>query len=503
MSAPVITVERVSMAYRLYRKPSDMLREALFGGTRHDTFWALRDVSLEVQEGQRVGIVGPNGAGKSTLLQIIAGNLTPTAGRVAVTGRTSSLLSLTPAWNVDASGLENIRFNLTVQGVPARKIPRMVDDVVEFTELGPFIFHPVKTYSTGMGARLAFAIATAVEPEILIIDEVLGTGDGYFAGKAYKRMLEFCDRGRALLFVSHSTAAVQQLCNKVVWMQNGTIRLHGEAEVVLRQYEMDFRQAEDEAMRVKHIATAATRAARVSPDEIPDSDGIRFRIVAAQGTYFSGTHFVRAIRVHGLDAEPIEVPLELTDMPEKGLATALDVVGSEWGRLHERGGIMCRLLTRVTGRHPGGQFLIRLPMLQRRRHPEIRVEIEASATDTREKLALEILDMSEGCWRAFKPDARSTLRGGWERSVFVGPVDVPEPETAQQVAATIAEGGGRRSRSGRSMSPPPVGARAFSRSGNNSRCACACCFENLRNLPMSESSSAATTASTSFGSHPA
>ena len=268
--APVIDVQNVSMAYKLYARPVDALKEAILGGVRHDTFWAVRDISLSVYEGERIGIVGPNGAGKSTLLQMIAGNLTPTTGRVSVNGRISSLLSMVPAWNGEETGIQNIRFNLFMQGASEKHIPVLIEEIIDFTELGPFIFHPVKTYSTGMGARLAFLIATAVEPDILIIDEVLGTGDGYFAGKAYQRMQEFCARGRALLFVSHSTAAVQQMCDKVIWIHNGAVRLHGDAEYVLTRYEADFRRAEDEALRSKHIATAAKRAAAIMPGEIPD-----------------------------------------------------------------------------------------------------------------------------------------------------------------------------------------------------------------------------------------
>ena len=145
MSEPVVSVEGVSMGYRLYAKPADMLREALFGGVRHDTFWALRDVSLNVYEGQRLGIIGHNGAGKSTLLQLIAGNLQPTTGHIAVNGRISSLLSLVPSWNPDETGLENIKFNLLIQGVDPREIPEKIDDIVDFTDLGPFIYQPLKT----------------------------------------------------------------------------------------------------------------------------------------------------------------------------------------------------------------------------------------------------------------------------------------------------------------------------------------------------------------------
>jgi lipopolysaccharide transport system ATP-binding protein len=437
VSEPIISVERVSMAYRIYAKPADMLREALFGGVRHDTFWALRDVSLRVGEKQRVGIVGPNGAGKSTLLQIIAGNLQPSGGTVSVRGRISSLLSLAPAWNSEASGLENIRFNLLMQGVAETRIPLLVDEIVDFTELGPFIFHPVKTYSSGMSARLSFAIATAIEPDVLIIDEVLGTGDGYFAGKAYRRMTEFCARGRALLFVSHSLAAVQQLCNSVIWLQNGAIRLIGDAEYVLKQYELDFRRTEDEAMRTKHIASCASRAAQISPDEVPEGEVTRFRIVAEPATYLSATHFVRAIRIHGLGAEPVEVPLELADIAQEGQGLALDVLGSEWGRIHERSGITCRLLMRITGRRPGGHFVVKHPLLA---FPgAIRIEIEAAAIESGERLALEMLDMGEGCWRSLEKVEWRSLPGGWQRLAFTGLLARVQPEQGAKTAAAIIQ----------------------------------------------------------------
>src|SRR5262249_35580867 len=162
----------LSMAYAVYEKPSDALKERLLGGKRHDLFWALRDVSFRVHERQRVGIIGPNGAGKSTLLQIITGILKPTAGRVRVNGEISALLSLTPSWNVDENGVENIRFNLLLRGCPSPRIPVLTEEIVEFTELGPFIYQPVRTYSSGMSSRLAFGIATAISPEVLVIDEV-------------------------------------------------------------------------------------------------------------------------------------------------------------------------------------------------------------------------------------------------------------------------------------------------------------------------------------------
>jgi ABC-type polysaccharide/polyol phosphate transport system ATPase subunit len=432
----VIDVENVSMAYRLYPKPVNLLKEALFGGVHHDTFWALRDISLSICEGQRVGIVGQNGAGKSTLLQIIAGNLKPVAGKVNVKGRISSLLSMVPTWNGEETGLQNIRFNLLLQGTSESKISQLVEEIIDFTELGPFIFHPVKTYSSGMSARLTFAIATATEPDILIIDEVLGAGDGYFAGKAYKRMHDFCARGRALLFVSHSVAAVQQLCNKVIWMQNGSIRMQGDADFVLKQYELDFRKSEDESLRTKHIAASAQRAAAVSPDEAPNAENLRFRIVARDSRYFSATHFVRSIQIHGVGPDPIQVPMELADLSNQDQTAILQVMRSEWGRLHERNGNLSRLLTRSTGRQLGGHFTIRLPSKFLASNIDLRFEIESSCTDEREHLSIEALDMIDGCWRAMTALGRHRLGGEWWNSEFAGNVPMARSE---RIAKTIEE----------------------------------------------------------------
>ena len=154
-----------------------------------------------------------------------------------------------PSWNPDETGLENIKFNLLIQGVDPREIPEKIDDIVDFTDLGPFIYQPLKTYSTGMSARLAFAIATAIDPEILILDEVLGAGDGYFAGRAARRMQTMCDRGKALLFVSHATAAVRMICDTCIWLENGQVRLRGPVETVVRQYEEDILRQQDETLR--------------------------------------------------------------------------------------------------------------------------------------------------------------------------------------------------------------------------------------------------------------
>ncbi len=393
----VIEIQSISKAFPLYSTPLDMLKELFFGKVRHDLFWALRDISLNIHAGQRVGIIGPNGAGKSTLLQIIAGNLQPTKGLIRVNGSISALLSLVPAWNPEQTGIENIRFNLLLRGCNPSKVALLTEDIVDFAELGPFIFQPVKTYSSGMSARLSFAIATAISPEILIIDEVLGAGDGYFAGKATRRMKEFCDRGKALLFVSHNAAAVQQMCETVIWMQNGSIRLQGNAEYVLRQYELDFRRVEDETTRTHNALEVSLRNTVASPDELTNLQRLRFRIVPEHTGRFVSTHFVHRIQVDGIfESKTIDVPLDAVDIDQPDTLASLDTMTSEWGRLHERTTQLSRILSRMNGKRPGGHFLVNLPPVNGSLQFQVRIISECESD--KERIALEVLDLTLGQW---------------------------------------------------------------------------------------------------------
>ena len=293
---PVISVQNLSKAYSIYARPRDMLLEAIFGGSRHDVFWALRDVSLDVLEGQRIGIIGPNGAGKSTLLKILTGNLSPTSGTVQVTGKVSAMLSLTSFLNPDQTGLENIRFNLIVSGAPRADIPQLTEEILDFTELGAFIHAPVRTYSSGMSARLSFGISTAITPDILVVDEVLGAGDAYFSAKATVRMIELCEQGRALLFVSHAMNAVQLLCDTAIWMDKGQIREIGPIDEIARRYEADFRREEDEHLREGNAVRRSALANKVLPAEIGRPDVWRLRLSGPQGRVVD-THYVRRIEV--------------------------------------------------------------------------------------------------------------------------------------------------------------------------------------------------------------
>ena len=439
MTAPIaISIRGLSVAYKFYDTPLDMLREAVFGSSRHNNFWALRNIDIEVREGERLGIIGHNGAGKSTLLQVVAGRLAPTTGEVTVNGKISSLLSLVPAWNLEDTGIENVRFNLMMQGVEEHRIDALVEDIVDFTDLGPFIHQPVKTYSAGMSSRLSFAIATAVDPEILIVDEVLGTGDGYFAGRAARRMQQMCDRGKALLFVSHAPSAVRMMCDTCIWLENGEVRLRGPVETVLRAYEEDILRQQDDSIREGTRRRLNAQRHLLKEDEIDDSGLLRLRLRAdAAEARIAGTHYVRNIEV---EVDDIDYPVALDTgvLPEADTAgAALDLEACEWGRLYDRGSTQCRMLLPRTGARDGGHLLVRLPGGSAGSH-RIKVSFEETIDNGVEQLAVDAADASTASWQRFEAVSRSSLQNGWSRVVQSSEVSLPasaDVERARQIAA--------------------------------------------------------------------
>jgi lipopolysaccharide transport system ATP-binding protein len=412
----IIRVEHLSKSFTVYNRPGDLVRETLTRRKLHDVFWALKDISFTIGHRQRLGIIGPNGSGKTTLLRIITGNLYPTAGRVVVDGNISAMLSLNSILNPEETGIDNIRFNLLINGCAKRDIDRKAEDIIDFAELGPFIYKPVRTFSSGMNARLAFALTTALEPDILVVDEVLSVGDAYFVGKAMKRMLDICDRGRALLFVSHSTADVQRLCDTVLWLDQGVIRRFGPVRDVVREYEEDFRRQEDFATRESNAARRAQIEYLSYVDELA-AEMFRLRLVPRGGARFADTHYVRRLGIRGGADHPIQVLDGAAELRPSDSWAWLDTVGSEWGRQHEHRSSACRLLYGQTGRRHGGQLLVRrLPDV-----PDewpIEVEIESASDLGNEQLALEYLDLDSGEWRPAAERARAPLADGWERTTF-------------------------------------------------------------------------------------
>jgi lipopolysaccharide transport system ATP-binding protein len=436
VSSPIIKVRGLSKAYTIYERPRDLVLETFLGGARHDVFWALRDVSFDVLEGQRVGIIGPNGAGKSTLLKLVTGNLAPTAGTVEIHGKVSAMLTLTSFLNADETGLQNIRFNLIVNGVDKRDVPRLTEEIVDFTELGAFIHAPVRRYSSGMQARLAFAISTAITPDILVVDEILGAGDAYFSAKATYRMLELCRQGRALLFVSHSMSAVQMLCDTAIWIDAGSVRAIGSTEDVARAYEAHFRAQEDEVLRQGNQARRDRLADQVLPEEVERHGLKRLRVIGPGGRV-TDTHYVRRIGIE-LDGSLVDVPLQFTDIDDEGVAASLDVVESEWGRPHVRKGSEARVLAPGSRALRGGNILLRPP---RTDEPlPISVTIESTSHGGVEELQVQEMNLGSGRWLSLEAVEQTGLERGWTRRVFRGNLAPPLTDaTGANIARIIDE----------------------------------------------------------------
>jgi lipopolysaccharide transport system ATP-binding protein len=232
-----LRVHDLHKIYQVYAKPADRLKELLFRDKRHSDFHALEGVSFELEAGRCLGIVGDNGSGKSTLLQLIAGSLTPTRGTIERNGSVLGLLELGVGFHPEFTGRQNIFFYGDVLGVAPAAMRARFDEIVEFSELAPFIDRPIKTYSTGMVMRLAFSTITLLDPEILIIDEALSVGDAHFQKKCIDHILGIKQRGRTIVFCSHSTYQIGMICEDTIWMQNGRIRQFGETAHVTTAYE--------------------------------------------------------------------------------------------------------------------------------------------------------------------------------------------------------------------------------------------------------------------------
>ncbi len=237
-SEPILRVAGLSKSYRLYDDPRQRLWEALSLGRRtlHREFWALRDIGFEVGRGESMGIIGRNGSGKSTLLQCIAGTLEPTAGSVEVRGRVAALLELGSGFNPEFTGRENVFLACAVLGLTRREAEGRFDAIAEFADIGEFMDQPVKTYSSGMAVRLAFAVQTAVEPDLLIVDEALAVGDIFFQQKCLGRMRALRDNGVAVLFVSHDMGLVRDLTQRTCYLKNGGLAYLGPTHMAIHGY---------------------------------------------------------------------------------------------------------------------------------------------------------------------------------------------------------------------------------------------------------------------------
>lgn len=270
VSPPVIEAKALGKCYRMYERPIDRLLHSLGGGRAPVEFWALRDVAFAVEQGETLGIIGRNGSGKSTLLQLIAGTLSPTEGEIAARGRVAALLELGSGFNPDFTGRENAMMNAAILGLSRTEIESRIDSIISFADIGDFIDQPVRSYSSGMAVRLAFAVVAHVDADILIVDEALSVGDTFFAQKCMRFLRDFQAKG-TLLFVSHDASAVVNLCRRAIWLEQGRLRMIGDAVEVVETYMAQQHAADRAQATAERVEMRQKRRTTRANDEERDA----------------------------------------------------------------------------------------------------------------------------------------------------------------------------------------------------------------------------------------
>jgi ABC-type polysaccharide/polyol phosphate transport system ATPase subunit len=265
----IVDFRQVSKSYPVYRDPKDRLKELITLNRRrfHEDFWALRDITFHVERGETFCIVGENGSGKSTLLQIVAGILAPTSGDAFIQGRVAALLELGSGFNPEFTGRENVYLNASILGLPRKEIDRRYNDIAAFAEIGSFIDQPVKTYSSGMTVRLAFAVAIHVDPEILLVDEALAVGDIYFRQRCMRKVHELRGSGVTILFVSHSMGDVKAIGDRCLWLDKGAVREVGTADQVVTKYLAAMAEKDSAYLGAPALPVAKAQSEVAAPPE--------------------------------------------------------------------------------------------------------------------------------------------------------------------------------------------------------------------------------------------
>lgn len=292
-----IEVRNLNKVYKLYDKPSDRFKEALrLTKKKYKEHYALRDVNLSIHRGETVGIIGTNGSGKSTILKIITGVLNPTSGHVQVNGRISALLELGAGFDMEYNGIENVYLNGTMIGFSEEEIEAKLPEIIEFADIGDYVYQPVKSYSSGMFVRLAFAVAINIDPEILIVDEALSVGDVFFQAKCYRKFEEFKQKGKTIVFVSHDLSSISKYCDRVYLLNQGVLLGEGTPkkmidaykQVLVGQYEESDEQhvSGDEAGHNPELLEYGTHQAEILEAYLTDERGIRANTII-KGSSFS------------------------------------------------------------------------------------------------------------------------------------------------------------------------------------------------------------------------
>ena len=281
-----IKVSNITKKYKIYSSPTDRLKEIIFRRNYHKEFLALNDISFNVPVGQCVGIIGDNGAGKSTLLKILAGTLTPTSGKIKINGSLAALLELGAGFHPDFTGRQNIYLNASLLGLKKDEIQKLENEIIKFSELEDFIDIPVKTYSSGMYVRLAFSIATSVNPDILIIDEALSVGDQHFQKKCIDRMIKFKESGKTIIFCSHSLYHLQELCEKGIWLHKGKIKLISDIKTAIQQYQNYLLEREKKEENLKSTLQQEEKIVYIEDVWCEDKNGNRREMFSSNEDIF-------------------------------------------------------------------------------------------------------------------------------------------------------------------------------------------------------------------------
>ncbi|MCX7943235.1 MAG: ABC transporter ATP-binding protein [Deltaproteobacteria bacterium] len=369
MSDIAVKTIQLGKAYRLYSSHSDKILDSLginkllfFRKNYYQEFWALRDISIIVERGERVGIIGRNGAGKSTLLKIIAGNISPTAGKIVVNGKVDALIELGTGFHPEFTGRENIRASLRLRGFSYKEIKRLEDEIIDFAELDEFIDYPVKTYSAGMYARLAFSVSTMLKPDILIIDEILGAGDAYFAGKCIERMKRLTEEsGATVLFVSHDISSVQKLCDRAIFLEKGKIVEDGDTVSVTKKYTAMIREMENNRLKLKSLGLMRKDAKIIDTEY--GKNVLLFHLIeenwgTIKGCYpFTKIEFI--VDTQYYDMIDIGGPMDNDSSCSAFLITSPRY--TDWSLPRRINGYMARVVTDCNGVYKHAPFVFRFP----------------------------------------------------------------------------------------------------------------------------------------------
>lgn len=391
-----ITIRQLSKMYKLYRRPIykviDIFGFGFLLKNYYNEFWALRNINLTIKKGEKVAFIGRNGAGKSTLLKIIAGNVPYTSGSMSVNGRINALFTLGTGFHPDFSGRENIFASLAYQGIVGKDADYRYTEIVEFSELEEFIENPVKTYSAGMYVRLAFSVATAIDPDILILDEILGAGDAYFNSKAVERMRGLTGVGTTVLFVTHDLSSAQRLCERAIWIDKGRMVMDGYTLDVIKAYGSEIRNQEEKRLKAKNLLLS--RKSMVALDENNTNKQLVFHLLTEDGkapeiglpvneiSFFIGNEKIDAIRVgDSMDNDASSNAYIITD--DKYI---------NWGKPNKLDNKWIREFRDIGGRNIHAAFILKLPVYYNER--ELIIEFKYR-DDTKENIKFEVFDGNE------------------------------------------------------------------------------------------------------------